>query len=124
MGTVLTTVALWFLFGAVALVIANSRGRSGCGWFIAGCLLGPFALVVAALPSLVRDPNAPTEKTHVKCPDCGELVRIEARVCKHCGCNLAGGGVPNGKKQCGDCGRLNDASEKHCAFCGFNLTPP
>ena len=26
--------------------------------------------------------------THVKCPDCAELVKREARVCKHCGCRL------------------------------------
>ena len=31
---------------------------------------------------------APTPETHVKCPDCKELVRKEARVCKHCGCKL------------------------------------
>lgn len=32
--------------------------------------------------------GAPTPETHVKCPDCAELVRREARVCKHCGCRL------------------------------------
>lgn len=26
--------------------------------------------------------------THVKCPDCAELVKREARKCKHCGCAL------------------------------------
>jgi recombinational DNA repair protein RecR len=26
--------------------------------------------------------------THVKCPDCAELVKKEARVCKHCSCKL------------------------------------
>ena len=26
--------------------------------------------------------------THVRCPDCAELVRREARKCKHCGCAL------------------------------------
>lgn len=26
--------------------------------------------------------------THVKCPDCRELVLKDARVCKHCGCKL------------------------------------
>lgn len=26
--------------------------------------------------------------THVKCPDCAELVLKEARKCKHCGCSL------------------------------------
>lgn len=30
----------------------------------------------------------PTPETHVKCPDCRELVLNEARVCKHCGCKL------------------------------------
>lgn len=33
-----------------------------------------------------------TPDTHVKCPDCKELVRKDARVCKHCGCKL----VPEG----------------------------
>jgi DNA-directed RNA polymerase subunit RPC12/RpoP len=30
----------------------------------------------------------PTPETHVKCPDCRELVLRDARVCKHCGCKL------------------------------------
>jgi hypothetical protein len=30
----------------------------------------------------------PSPSTHVKCPDCRELVLNEARVCKHCGCRL------------------------------------
>jgi hypothetical protein len=33
--------------------------------------------------------NAPTPRSHVKCPDCRELVQKEANVCKHCGCKLA-----------------------------------
>lgn len=34
------------------------------------------------------DPNAPTPDTHVKCPDCRELVFKDAIKCKHCGCKL------------------------------------
>jgi len=30
----------------------------------------------------------PNPDTHVKCPDCRELVLKEASVCKHCGCKL------------------------------------
>lgn len=30
----------------------------------------------------------PTPETHVKCPDCRELVRADANVCKHCRCKL------------------------------------
>jgi hypothetical protein len=29
-----------------------------------------------------------TPDTHVKCPDCRELVLKDARKCKHCGCAL------------------------------------
>ena len=30
----------------------------------------------------------PTPETHVKCPDCRELVMKDARKCRHCGCEL------------------------------------
>ena len=30
----------------------------------------------------------PSPSTHVRCPDCKELVLKEARICKHCGCKL------------------------------------
>lgn len=30
----------------------------------------------------------PTPDTHVRCPDCRELVRSDARKCKHCGSAL------------------------------------
>lgn len=32
--------------------------------------------------------DTPHPDTHVKCPDCAELVKREAKVCKHCGCRL------------------------------------
>lgn len=47
----------------------------------------PLHLVAAAL-SPKADTDRPTPRTHVKCPDCAELVRKEAKVCKHCGCKL------------------------------------
>jgi hypothetical protein len=81
-------VMIWLLFGFVAMIIAGSKERNGCGWFLLGCLFGPFALVVLALPSLKKDPNEPSPDTHVRCPDCQELVLKEAKVCKHCKCKL------------------------------------
>jgi hypothetical protein len=32
--------------------------------------------------------SRPNINTHVKCPDCRELILKDARKCKHCGCNL------------------------------------
>ena len=32
--------------------------------------------------------NGISPETHVRCPDCRELILNSARVCKHCGCKL------------------------------------
>ncbi|WP_431732425.1 zinc ribbon domain-containing protein [Chromobacterium vaccinii] len=40
------------------------------------------------LPSIKIDPEAPHPDTHVRCPECRELVRMDARKCKHCGNGL------------------------------------
>ena len=48
----------------------------------------PAHLIYIAMKSKKRDPNAPTPWSHVRCPDCKELVLKEATVCKHCGCKL------------------------------------
>lgn len=80
----------WLLFALVVGLIASSRGRSGFGWFILACLISPLLagiilLVSANRRSLAEKPN-PT--THLKCPDCKELILKDARVCRYCGCKL------------------------------------
>lgn len=54
------------------------------GWTILGWLV----CLAWSAGSARDDPAMPTAETHVKCPDCAELVRKEAKVCKHCGCRL------------------------------------
>jgi RNA polymerase subunit RPABC4/transcription elongation factor Spt4 len=115
----------WFLFSVAAGIIAASKGRHGFGYFLLSMVLSPLIglILTIALPSsaVAAVPAGPTPATHVKCPDCAEFILIEAKVCKHCGCRLVSGGVPDGKKQCPDCGRLNDASEEYCGVCGHSL---
>ncbi len=80
----------WLIFAIVVAIIAGSRGRSGFGWFLLAMVISPLlaVLLVALLPSLKAAPDAPTPETHVKCPDCAELVLKDARKCKHCGSAL------------------------------------
>lgn len=61
----------------------------------AGVGLGLVLVVVGLLMRIAGRPAASASggaiaspKTHVRCPDCRELVLREARVCKHCGCKL------------------------------------
>ena len=39
-------VITWLLFGLVTSVVASRKGRSGCGWFFLGTVLGPFGLLL------------------------------------------------------------------------------
>jgi hypothetical protein len=80
----------WFLFSIAVAVLASNRGRSGFLWFIFSILLSPllgviFVLVMENLKDIEDKPNP---NTHVRCPDCRELVRNDARKCKHCGVSL------------------------------------
>lgn len=80
----------WLICGVVTGIIASSKGRTGVGWFLIGCLLGIFGLIlIACLPSIkspVRSvPQVADGRPTKSCPDCGETVLQVANVCKHCG---------------------------------------
>jgi hypothetical protein len=56
------------------------------GWTVLGWLA---ALIWSATGNIAKPaPGAPTPETHVRCPECRELVLHDARKCKHCGCAL------------------------------------
>ena len=49
---------LWLICAVVTAVIANSKGRSGAGWFCVGLLIGIFGIVLAAcLPAIDQRPE-------------------------------------------------------------------
>jgi len=77
---------IWVGFAIATAMIAKRKGHVGSTWFALGMIGGVIALFIAIL---IKEAEViPTPETHVKCPDCKELVLKEARVCKHCGCKL------------------------------------
>lgn len=83
----------WLILAALVGYWAHTRGRFGFGWGIISLMLSPLigGLIVAVLPKAGKAAYAKDElgrpitpDTHVHCPDCRELVRKDARKCKHC----------------------------------------
>lgn len=70
------------VFGVVAAIIAYSKGRNSLGWFSAGLLVGPFALVVTFLPPVEK------EGMYVSCPSCREVIHEGAATCRFCHATL------------------------------------
>lgn len=80
---------LWIVFSIGVGIIAAARGRSFIGWAFLALIISPlFAVIIVALIGRGDEADGPSPSTHVKCPDCAELVLKEAKVCKHCHCRL------------------------------------
>ena len=70
---------LWGLCGLVGLWIASRKGISPLFGFLAGVFLGPLVfLMLFVSGSGFGEDRRP-------CPWCAEPIRVEAKVCKHCG---------------------------------------
>lgn len=68
-----------FIFGVVASIVAYDKGRNSLGWFVAGILIGPFSLIVAALPRVAR------EGRFIRCHQCTGVIQEAAETCRFCG---------------------------------------
>lgn len=82
----------WLGLSIAVGFLASKYGRTGFGWFILACFISPLLAGIFLL--IAGDTKAKglrdeigrpiTPQTHVHCPDCRELVRKDARKCKHC----------------------------------------
>jgi uncharacterized membrane protein YiaA len=79
----------WLILAVLIGVWASNRGRSGFGYFLLAAILSP---LIGALILLIAGPKPKEVEARAiesgelkKCPACAELVRAEARKCKHCG---------------------------------------
>jgi hypothetical protein len=96
----------WLVLAGCCAAYANSKHRSGTGWFFLALLFSPLLMfiVLACLSDPQKSEAREQEShereqearalagqrsdTHKKCKFCAEAVRIEALKCKHCGSDL------------------------------------
>ena len=77
----------WILFSIIPAIIASNKGRSGFGWFMLSLVISPLfaGILVAVLPSQKKKLEARAlASDSKKCPQCAELVKVEAKICRFC----------------------------------------
>jgi hypothetical protein len=76
-------VGLAVALGLIPAVVAAYKGRSALGWWVYGSALFPVAILHVL--SIKTQPREQASRKGARlCPHCGELIRREATVCKHC----------------------------------------
>lgn len=85
---------VYVLLCLIPAAVASGKGRSGFGMFLLSLVLSPLLGLVIALflerrgAVDERGARSGVSRTHWACPACAEVIRRDAKVCKHCGRDL------------------------------------
>lgn len=121
---------IWLLCGIISAIIASGKGRSGIGWFFGGILLGPLGIIiVAVLPKIKSEVEEKQIRSgeYKKCPQCAELIKKEAKICRFCGNKFKDIGNNKNEKEevryekCPKCETYQPITIDICPNCGQNL---
>lgn len=87
------------LFALIGMSIATStiakqKGRDPFGWFLIGIVFGPIGLMAAIIAPECKagiDKISLKNGSSKRCPQCAEIIRSKAKICRYCGSNVADG---------------------------------
>ncbi len=74
----------WFIFAILVGVYAGGKGKSSFLYFILSVILSPLIGFLIALVSGDDEDGLVKQGKKRKCPNCGELIRTEAKICSFC----------------------------------------
>jgi predicted Kef-type K+ transport protein len=74
------TLLVWVACGVIGAIAAHVRGWSVLVGFLAGVILGPFAVLLFIVSGI-----ASNGKT---CPQCAERIKENAKICRFCRSNV------------------------------------
>lgn len=107
-------IALWLGLAVAAGVIADSKGRSGFGYFVLGIFFPLIGVLIAlGVPSLKTTPVA---SDLIACHSCGKPRRADSERCPNCGSRRQD--PREGQKRCHACAEWILAEAKKCKHCG------
>lgn len=109
------------ILGVNVGMIAESKGKEFAPWWLYGTLLFVVAIVHVLLvkPSEAHQERRALEDGGKKCPQCAEVVKKQAKICRYCSHDFYK--VEDGGRKCPQCAEVVKKQAKICRYCGHDF---